>query len=192
MVTLLIRCSYRPNGFKRTLDSIEAQTFRDWKVICSYDDERALSYIPEYIQKVRVYKSDKPFFYDEYVNDLKELVTEGWIGVLDEADLLASPNVLSDLWKHLKSSAGVICQMSRNGRIKPSKDLISNRRVLRGKIGMPCLFLHHSHKNIANLDGSVGASDYYWIKAVSRKVRLKFVPLVVVSCGERDNGVMES
>jgi hypothetical protein len=192
MITLLIRESYRPIGFKRTLDSIRAQTFKNVKIIVSYDDERALTYIPDDVEKIQVFKSDEIFFYDGYVNTLKSLVTEGWFGVIDSGDTLASPTSLEALWGHLKSCVGVICQMSRNGRIKPKNQLISERRVLRGKIGMPCLFLHHSYKDVAHLDGSVGGADYLWIKAVSRKVRLKFIPLVVVDCGERDNGVMES
>lgn len=191
MITLLIRESYRPQGFKRTLDSIRAQTFKNVNIIVSYDDERALTYIPDDVEKVQVFKNDKIFGYDEYVNDLKALVTEGWFGVIDSGDTLASPDALEALWRHFKGSAGVICQMSRNGRIKPKTQLIKERRILRGKIGMPCLFLHHSYKDVAHLDGSVGGADYVWIKAVSRKVRLKFIPLVVVNCGERDNGVME-
>lgn len=191
MITILIRESYRPNGFKRTLESIKSQTFKNVKIIVSYDDVRALEYIPEDIQTVQVFKHDAIFWYDNYCNDLKALVNEGYFFFLDSSDVLASTSVLADLWRHLKSSSGIICQMSRSGRIKPKKDLISNRRILRGKIGMPCLFLHHSYKDVANLDGSVCGSDFVWIKAVSKKVRLKFIPLVVVACGERDNGVME-
>lgn len=191
MITILIRESYRPNSLKHTLESIYAQSFTNWKIICSYDNERALSYIPENIQKIRVFKHDADFWYDNYVNDLKSLVTEGYFFVLDSGDVLSHSNVFTDLWKHLKGSNGVICQFSRNGRTKPKNNLIKERRILRGKIGMPCLFLHHSFKDIANLDGSVSAADYHWIKEVSRKVRLKFVPMVVVECGERDNGLME-
>ena len=192
MITILIRESYRPNGFKRTLESITAQTFKNVKIIVSYDDVRALEYIPENIQTVHVFKHDAMFWYDNYCNDLKSLVDEGYFFFLDSGDIFAYPSVLEVLWRHLKSSAGVVCQMSRNGRIKPKKDLIENKRVLRGKIGMPCLFLHHSYKDVAHLDGSVCGSDYVWIKAVSKKVRLKFITLVVVACGERDNGAMES
>lgn len=192
MITILVRESYRPNGFKRTLDSILSQSFTQRRIIVSYDDERALNHIPEELEKIRVYKHDAQFFYDNYVNDLKSLVTDGYFIVLDVGDYFRSPDALQSLWSHLKGSNGVLCQMSRSGRIKPKKDLILNRRILRGKVGMPCLVLHHSFKDVTNLDGSKGGADYLWIKDVSRKVRLKFVPFVLVECGERDNGVMES
>ena len=186
-ITLLIRCSHRPKGFARTYASIPAGV----SVICSYDDERALTYIPEHIQKVRVYKSDKPFFYDEYTNTLKQLVTEGYFGFVDEGDVIL-PGALELLKKHLKGSNGVICQFKRGAKIKPSTQLIRNKQILRTKIGMPCLFLHHSFKNVADFDGSVGAADYHWIKDISRKVKLKFIPLPVVYAEKRDNGAIES
>jgi hypothetical protein len=185
-ITLLIRCSHRPNGFAKTYASIPSNI----NVICSYDDERALSYIPAHIQKVRVYKSSKPFFYDEYTNTLKAMVTSGYFAFLDEGDVIL-PNSLSVLAKHLKGSNGVICQFSRAGKLKPSALLIRQRQVLRSKIGMPCLFLRHDLASLVDFDGSVGAADYHWIKAVSRKVNLKFIPLPVVFAERRDGGVME-
>lgn len=185
-ITLLIRCSYRPQGFARTLASIPTGV----KVICSYDDGRALSYIPEHIPKVRVYKSDRKFFYDDYCNTLKAIVTSGYFAFLDEGDTII-PGSLPTLWLNLKGSAGVICQFNRGGRLKPPAPLIRTRQVVRTKIGMPCLFLHHTYKAVADLDGSVGAADYRWIKAVSRKVGLKFLALPVVYASRRDKGAME-
>lgn len=185
-ITLLIRCSHRPNGFAKTYASIPS----DVTVICSYDDERALSYIPDHLQKVRVYKSAKPFFYDEYTNTLKAMVTSGYFAFLDEGDVII-PNSLTILAGHLKGSNGVICQFSRAGKLKPSALLIRQRQVLRSKIGMPCLFLRHDLASLVDFDGSESAADYHWIKAVSRKVNLKFVPLPVVYAERRDGGVME-
>ena len=186
-ITLLIRCSYRPEGFKRTLASIPPNV----TVICSYDDERALSYIPAPIQKIRVYKSPIPFFYDNYCNDLKALVTEGYFAFLDEGDTII-PNSLPLLSKHLKNSNGVICQFSRGGRLKPPTHYIQNKRIVRGKIGMPCLFLAARYASLVDFDGSVGAADYHWIRNVACKVRLTFVPIPVVFAPNRDCGVTES
>jgi len=186
MITLLIRCSYRPKGFAKTFASIPGGV----QVICSYDDERALGYIPEHVQKIRVFKHDAQVWYDNYCNDLKQLVTSGYFGFLDEGDIIL-PGALAQLRKHLKGSNGVICQFSRGGKLKPNTELIKNKQILRGKIGLPCLFLHHSHKDVADFDGSVGAADYHWIKAVSRKVKLKFVSIPVVFAEKRDNGATE-
>lgn len=191
MITILIRTSYRPVAFKRLLDSIYSQTFKGIRIIVSYDDERALSYIPESIEKVRVYKTDRLFFYDDYVNNLKELVTDGWFCVIDDEDWIIDNTALERVYKHLIGSNGLVCQFSRGGILKPSNEQIKHKQIIRGNIGMPCLFLHHSHKKSADLDGSVGAADFHWIKKVSKRVKLKFVPIVVVYSAKRGYGQME-
>lgn len=192
MLNILIRTSYRPNGFKKTLESINQQSYKNIRIIVSYDDERALSYIPEHIEKIRVYKNDDLFFYDNYCNTLKSMVNCGWFFFLDDGDVLSYPLVLEEIRREVSKQNGLVVQFSRNGKLKPSDKLIKARKIERGKIGMPCLVLHHSHKNKADFDGSVGASDYIWIKEISKKVKLKFRNIVLVHCGERDGGKMES
>lgn len=192
MFNILIRTSFRPLGFKKTLSSIYQQSYKNIRIIVSYDNEDALSYIPEHLDKVRVYKTDDLFYYDNYGNNLKELVNSGWFFFLDDGDVLSHPTILETLRREVSKQHGVIVQFSRNGKLKPSDKLIKNRLILRGKIGMPCLILWHKHKNLVDFDGSVGAADYWWIKRVSDKVRLKFSPICLVHTGERDNGVMES
>lgn len=191
LINILIRTSFRPNLFKICIESIYTQTYKNINIIVSYDDDRALEYIPEEFQKVRVCKSDAPFFYDNYCNDLKELVTDGWFFFMDDDDILYDHMALEKISKYLNGIGGVVCQFNRNGKLKPSNELIRTKRIQRSKIGMPCLFLHHSLKNVAYFDGSVGASDYLFIKDVALKVKLKFVPIAVVYAGSRGNGQME-
>lgn len=191
LITALVRTSYRPELFKRCLDSIKSQTYTNMELIVSYDDERALEYIPADLKTIQVFKDlSKPFFYDEYVNQLKDEVKEGYFFVLDDDEVLSDTNCIMKISSHLKNSHGVICQFSRNGKLKPSNELIKQKRIMRSKVGMPCLFLHHSFKNIAHLNGSVGAADFTWIKEVSRKTQLKFVPIVVAFADRRSNGVI--
>lgn len=191
LINCLIRTSFRQELFNRCIASIQAQTHKNIRIIVSYDDERALEYIPEDFTKIRVYKDlSIPFFYDNYVNSLKEQVVNGYFFALDDDEILASNDCIERICKQLKGSLGLICQFSRNGNLKPSNEFIKAKKIARGKVGMPCLFLHHSLKNIAHLDGSVGASDFHWIKAVSRKVRLKFVPIVVAFADRRSNGII--
>lgn len=189
-ISLLVRTSFREELFNRLYASIKAQTHSNIQVIVSYDDERALSYIPSECLKIRVYKNDLQFGYDNYCNDLKEQVHSGYFVVIDDDEILASNDCIARVVRHLKGSYGLICQFSRSGHLKPSNDLIRQKRIVRTKVGMPCLFLHHSLKNIAHLDGSCGASDYHWIKAVSQRVKLKFVPIVVAYADRRSNGII--
>lgn len=191
-INILCRTSYRPKAFKRMLDSILSQTYNDIRIIVSYDDKRALKYIPSGIEAIRLTKDHKkPYFFDNYCNDLKHMVNEGYFFFLDDSDYLSSSNVISDLVGQLKGTGGVICQFKRKDRLKPSNELIHRKEIIMGKIGMPCLVLHHSHKDVAYLDGSVNAADYHWIKAVSEKIELKFIQLALVTAERRDRGRME-
>lgn len=192
LINILVRTSYRPKQFKRMMDSITNQSYQNIRVICSYDDDRALSYIPESVEKIRVEKHDDLFFYDNYCNNLKELVNEGYFFFLDDSDYLKDSNVLMNLKQKLKGQIGLIVQMDRNGVLKPSNLHVQSRLIQRGKIGMPCLVAHHSIKGLANIDGSVGASDYIWIKKISRQKRLSFSKFVLVCTEERNNGEMEN
>lgn len=199
LINILIRTSYRPKSYVRMIESINNQTYKNINLIVSYDDDRAKDYIDKEALKtkfpigiIKVLKDlTKSFFYDNYVNELKNLVKTGYFFVLDDSDILSSTNALESLVRELNDSDGVLCQMSRNGRLKPRNDLMQTKRIIKGKVGMPCLVLKSEHKNLAYLDGSIGAADYYWIKEVSEKVKLKFCKIVLVECGERDNGKME-
>lgn len=190
LINLLVRTSYRKELFHRLLQSIKDQTHKNIRIIVSYDDERALEYIPEEVDKIRVYKIDSKFGYDDYINSLKEQVTSGYFVAIDDDEVLASTDCLERICAQLKGQKGLICQFSRNGKLKPSNENIRKKQVLRAKIGMPCLVLHHSLKNIAHVDCTVGASDFHWIKAVSKKVKLKFVPIVLAFADRRGNGVI--
>jgi hypothetical protein len=192
MINILVRTSYRPKSFKILLDSIQNQTFKNIRIIIGYDDDRALSYIPKEIESIRLHKDlSKPFFYDNYCNVLKNLVKEGWFVFIDDDDILLDNTSLERLNKELKGKDGIICQFSRGGRLKPSNEQIKNHEIRRSKIGMPCLILHQSHKNMVDFDGSVGAADYTWIKKVSRKIKLKFVPIVLSYSHKRGYGTTE-
>jgi len=191
MITLLIRTSYRPTLFKRLLDSIERQSYKEINIIVSYDDDRALEYIPENIQKIRVYKTDKQFFYDDYPNQLMDLVSYGYFMFIDDDEFLYDVDALMKVSRQLNRKYATICQMNRSGKLKPSNDLIRNRRIVRGKIGMPCIILHAIHKNIARFDGSVGAADFLFIKDVQKKLPTKFINVAVAYCDRRSHGAME-
>lgn len=191
-INILVRTSYRPKAFARMLNSIKSQDYPNIRVIVSYDDKRALRYIPDDLEKIAVKKDhSKKYFYDEYCNNLKALVTEGFFFFLDDSDTLASNTAISELSDIIKYTDGIICQFSREARLKPSNELIERKEIIMGKVGMPCLVLHHSHKDVADIYGKAAAGDFYWIKKVSEQVKLNFEKFVLVNAGKRDHGKME-
>lgn len=172
LINILIRTSNRPNEFARMLRSITNQTYPNIRIIIGYDNPTALRYIPKGLETVFV-SGDRslPYYYDTYLNHLKDLVTDGYYIVLDDDDILIDKDVLSRL---PLQGPGLIVQLQRVNNIVP-KDL----NFRRGQIGNPCIILHHSLKDLATYNGT-GAGDYFFIKAITDKVPLPFVPIVVV------------
>lgn len=196
LINILIRHKYRPELLGRCLHSITRQTYRNYKVWICCDSDQAFSDAQD---KAKQYCSDDieifdaivspnvPFYWNLYSNQLKERVSEGWFFYLDDDDYLNDAMSLERISTKLtNSNEGVICQMLRRNRPKPPQDYIENKKIVRGKIGAPCLFLHHTQKHIADWPYGKGA-DCTWIQEVERKIPLKFYPIVVVKTG--NNGL---
>lgn len=192
LINILIRTSYRPEQFARCLESIQTQTYQNYRVVVGFDNLRALEYIPKGIERQMV-NADKtlPYYYDCYCNQLKLNTEIGWFFFLDDDDELASPTVLQQLSTHLQVlNEAIICQFLRNGVPKPADNYIRKQVIREGKIGLPCLVLHSKHKALSGLDGQK-AGDYRYIKEVTDQVNTKFITLPLVSAGPRGHGQME-
>lgn len=194
LINILIRTSNRPQLFKRCLDSIEGQTYNNIRVIVGFDRKSALRYIPtDKVSEIQVFPNlSKPFFYNIYCNELKQHVRDGWLIWVDDDDYLDSPTVLEDISKHLTNpDEAIICQFRRNQAPKPSNRTMNYKQIARGKIGLPCLILHHSNKNIADIRGDHDYDDYLYIKRISELMPVKFVKQVVVNSPVRGWGKVE-
>lgn len=190
LITALIRTSYRPKQFARLMKSIEAQTV-PINYIVSYDDDRALDYIPEGTAIVKVSPTPDKYFYNLYCNTLKSIVDDSWLCFFDDDDYLINPISIEKIRTHLlNKDEAVICQFTRNGRVKPPFRQMDEGRIVKGYIGMPCIFLHHSHKDVAEFRATEDA-DYFFIKEVAEKMKTKFVTIPVVESPKRNWGKME-
>lgn len=189
LINVLVRTSNRPQLFARCLESIEEQTYKNVRVIVGYDNDQALSYIPEHIEKVPVHANKAiPFYYDLYCNQLKKYVEEGWFMFLDDDDFFHAPTVLQEISKHMVGEhEAIICQFLRKKRPKPATPLIEERLIIEGKIGLPCLFVHSKHKDFSGLDG-YRSGDYRYILSVVERVKTLFLPMVVVETDRRSMG----
>lgn len=193
MINIIIRTSYRPTAFRRLIQSIEAQTYKEVNIIIGYDNDLALEYIPPSITAYKVIADRAlPYFYDIYVNQLLPKVNEGWIVIIDDDDVLTSPTVLQELSEHLTGPhEAIICQFLRNGVPKPADNYIRKQVIREGKIGLPCLVLHSKHKTLSGLDGQK-AGDYRYIKEITDQVNTKFISFPLVSAGPRGHGQLET
>lgn len=164
------------------MKSIRSQTHEHIRVIVAYDDDRALEYIPENYEKLKVQRTGERYFYDLYCNKLKNLVTEGYFIFLDDDDYLANHTVIERLMPQLKECEANIVKLSRKDKIYPRIEVIQS-----GQIGMPCMVLHHSHKNIANVTAE-GRGDSVWILAATKLLPTNFIDLIVVRSDRKGSG----
>lgn len=182
LINILVRTCYRPELFNRMMKSIRAQTHPDIRVIVSYDDDRALSYIPENYEHIKVARGQHMYSYNLYCNQLKELVKDGYFIFLDDDDFLSSPQVLEKLIPQLKQDKCNIVKLDRKGKIYPRTEIIMS-----GQIGMPCMVLHHSHKGISDI-ALDGRGDSVWILNAIEKLPTNFIDLVVVISDRKGSG----
>jgi hypothetical protein len=119
-------------------------------------------------------------------------VNGGWFMCMDDDDFLDSPKALETLSKQLYDPlTAIICQFRRKGRPKPADSLIDRGIIKKGHIGLPCIILHYSAKNKANMKGDVDYDDYNFIKEISEKMPVRFVKQVVVCTDRRSWGKPE-
>ena len=182
LINILIRTCGRESLFKRCVASIEKQVYKNVNLIVSVD--RPCSYIPEGVEVVNVTPGKTKFFWNLYCNELKAQVKEGWFFYLDDDDYIQDKFALQLIAKYLTDPPqGIICQFIRWGKRKPNNAFMRMKRISRGNIGMPCIFLHESQKDVAMFDGEQ-AADFRFITDVSKKIPLKFVSVPVV-CTDR-------
>ncbi len=186
LINVLIRTSNREKLFNRAVQSVKNQTYKNVRIIVAADSKVAFSYSQLYANILIMVSPDrtKTFYWNLYCNTLKEAVDDGWFFFLDDDDFIRDKHALESIAMHLEEDKATICQFSRMGNVKPSNEMIENKQIVRGKIGMPCIFLHHSMKHIAQFDG-MRAADYRFIQEVSTKANIKYVPVVVVTTDNR-------
>lgn len=197
LINILIRTNgKREESFKQCLQSVIDQTYKNVRVIVSYDCEVKPDYVQSMVQIslteecltamlidiIKVKKQPSLYGYNIYCNDLKSKVTAGYMLYLDDDDILQDNRALERIVPHLSEDKITICQMIRGLRVKPRYGEIES-----GKIGMPCFLLHAKHKDIAMFDDS-GNADYRFIATVCSKLPHNFVPIVMVRSDRRSYG----
>lgn len=126
-------------------------------------------------------KVEKDYSYNLYCNVMKEQVSDGYFFFLDSDDVII-PGAIEKIKPHLEPGKALIVQMLRNGVAKPAR-----AEIVKGRIGLPCLILHHSHKNIADVEAHE-YGDFSFIQNVCKKIPWKFVAIPLVNVGKRSYG----
>lgn len=188
MINILIR-THRISEFNSCIESVKAQRFRKINLIVAVDNWDKMSEPVQEIlnnsgfpfELIRLQNTGIKYHWNFYCNNLKSRVKDGWFFYLDDDDALIDKFCLEQIRPHLGTSHGTICQFQRGKKTKPDFQgkWMKPENIVSGRIGGSCIFLHHTHKDIAHWDGGQ-AADYRYIRDVAKKLPLKFIPVVVV------------
>ena len=157
-ISILTRCSNRPNGFKICNQSITSQGYGNVTHIVSYDDNNDyVNYLNQYdnivsvkVDREALIKNDtsvnpntgKYSPHNLYCNNLLEAAEDGYIMFLDDDDMLAHPDVLKTINKTIVDEDTMLFWKMRypTGNVLPRGDIFDRPRL--GGIGSPCFLVH--------------------------------------------------
>lgn len=185
MFSILIRTSGRPNFFNKCYKSVEAQTFKDYKIIVSVDDQKSLKYVKKYPVEIvevkprkRENKAQCPW--NRYFNDLLKKA-EGWVIYLDD-DVTMLPGALEKISKLCTKPRHVIVWKYKfaSGRVIP-EDRYWRRPPQRKHIDTGN-FCHHVSQQVHWV--TLRASDWRVISQLwDRKLRFQWINEVLFEAG---------
>jgi glycosyltransferase involved in cell wall biosynthesis len=119
-INILIRTSNRPLFFNQCIQSIKIQTYGKINYLISVDNRADEKYVrPEKYHHMEKLPKEKKWSifdgikvghapYNLYLNTLMSQVSEGWIMYLDDDDMLADPNSISQIAKHIRTEDDLI------------------------------------------------------------------------------------
>ena len=182
-LNILIRTSNRPKGFKRLLDSIEKQSYKNINIFVSVDNEESLDYIPEDINTIFCIKSkDGNSQHNLYLNHLLQEVKEGFIIVIDDDDFVKNKTAIAKLMKSVEENSLNICKMQwPTKRVIPEPEYFTTP-FIRKHIGMPCLIFHTNYKEKIKFDANK-AADFRTANMLLNFVKPNFINEIVVHIG---------
>lgn len=120
LINILIRTHRRPDGFKKLIDSIKSQTYKNYRIIVSVDDMATFEYVLKH--KIRIddivlidgedvnNKVSESFAgsnapYNLYFNLLLQKVDEGYVYCMDDDDYFKDENSLKVISENIERYA---------------------------------------------------------------------------------------
>lgn len=167
LFNILIRTHKRPKMFNKCIKSILKQTYKNFRILVSYDDEETNKYLKNYsmIEKFSMnnIKSDKKYKFNLYFNELLNKVNKGWIIFLDDDDEWVHENFLHYLSLFLNNKNNLIIWKF----MRPDKIIYHNQKIKKGQIDTTSFCFHCNHKNKSKWDDEV-TGDYTFIKKLTK------------------------
>ncbi|ALH22908.1 multiple glycosyltransferase domain containing protein [Chrysochromulina ericina virus CeV-01B] len=195
-INILIRNTYRPSYFKKCIDSILNQDYKNYKVIMCYDDDYCLEYLEKYKNnpKIEIFKTtevDKSHqaFYNLYCNQLLDKVENGWIIFLDDDDIIANDKyVFQNINNNLDNENNMLFW-----KVKMANKLIypeNINKIEKFKVSSQGFCFNSKFKYLAKWDGE-RCGDYRFItKLLENKNDFKRIFIDKILTGIQHTNIM--
>jgi len=189
LLNILIRTSNRPDYFRRLLNTIEAQTNKNYRLIISADTPETENYVKAAgynpIVVKRLFSSDRQTFpWNLYLNSLMKEVTGGWILFIDDDDMFAHQMVFKIIADCLPFEDRMLVWRMRfpDGRLVPGDNYWEKLPFVRKQISMPCFAFHSKWKDNVLFDAH-RAGDFRFVNQLIKYVKTEWldIPLVQLS-----------
>lgn len=195
LINILVRCKSREQGLERLYNSLKGQTYKNWRVIASYEDESTWKYLCKYpFEKIKAIPTPKPDHKPEgeeyarflhanlYLNEMMDRVKSGFIMYLDDDDILKERTGLMGIAKNLDKYKLTLWKAGRMGTDKTIPMAQDFGTITAGKISGIAFAFHHSHKHMAQWE-PWRRGDYRVIKRLSEYMKVKWVDDVFTIIG---------
>ena len=128
VITILMYCARWPEQARVNIDSVLHQTYKNWRLIITYEHDRCLGYLRSYQgrDKVQIVKIRDAFD----VSSLSGSGPNSWITIMTESQSLTGPNALGILAKEATSAAGLVAWSAGEGEVPgfcARMDILSTR-----------------------------------------------------------------
>jgi len=182
LLNILIRTSNRPIGFRRMIDGIRRQSFKNIRIIVSVDNPESYKYVTEmgidaddilivqkFIPPKSIIRNRRIACYNSYFNDIIKEVKDGWVFFVDDDDVLIDDNVLQTIVDNcICEDTLYIYKMKINETIVPSHSW--GIKPTLNDIGTPNFIFHSKYADKATWPPYTGADGDYVIE-ISKMVK---------------------
>jgi len=177
MINILIRTHLNPKGFDRCIKSIESQTYKNWRIIISVDNQESVDYVSqcgyEYI-RVNEKQGERPW--NLYLNTLQLKVEEGFILYMDDDIVFDTNNSLRLVADNSRVDKLLVFRFRIEGGrgVIPDDDNFGKR--IRRDVNTEC-FSHHMNHRVKwrNVQGG----DYFAMIDLRGRLKVRWLDKII-------------
>lgn len=189
LINIITRTSNRPNAFKRNVQSVKNQTYKNYRHIVLYDEiDDYQKYLKNYdgielhfVNKNKLLNDyngielDDPNFwltpYNLYCNVGLDLVKDGWIIFLDDDNYLLNETSLEEITKQLNDEdCAYIWKIEYDDLSTiPSEKSFIDKKIILGDIDTQCITFHFKWAKYCKWD-KYKCSDFRFIVCLTKHI----------------------